>query len=353
MFELDRAEFDASGMLVLDNATLPNVTLANNPIGTTLGSSLVKISHEGHGFSYNDTVTLSDIPSDIVGIPASVLNGSHDVITPTWDGYIIDVSPPAPATITATASVSGGGDNVTSSQQVMYDQFVPQVQTITPNGTSISTEYLKATGSSYGSGRTDSASIVYTLSGTPETVFLNDFNANSVPGVVGSSDNASGESIKFYLDMSTNDTKVSPLVDLQRVSVLALENVIDNDDAAQHITVPIVIDESSVGVKVIFAANKPTGSDFEVYVKTAVDEDTLTALDDTDNPETLWVEATPDNVLPSDDNPVNFRDQVYTIDTDQFTVFQVKIVMKANSSSKSPVIRDLRAIALVTSFATP
>ena len=349
MFELDRAEFDVSGMLILDNATLPNVTLGNNPIGTTLGSSLVKISHEGHGFSYNDTVTLSDIPSDIVGIPASALNGSHAVITPTWDGYIIDVSPE-----TATASVLGGGDDVTASQQVMYDQFVPQVQTITPNGTSISTEFLKVTGTSYGTSRASSSNnTVYTLSGTPETVFLNDFNANSVPGVVGSSDNASGESIKFYLDMSTNDTKVSPLVDLQRVSVLALENVIDNDDAAQHITVPIVIDESSVGVKVIFAANKPTGSDFEVYVKTAVDEDTLTALDASDNPETLWVEATPDNALPSDDNPETFRDQVYTIDTDQFTVFQVKIVMKANSSSKSPVIRDLRAIALVTSYATP
>ena len=345
MFELDRAEFDVSGSVILDNATLPKVTLGNNPITTVSGSNTIKVLHQGHGFNFNDTVTLSDIPSAIAGIPASELNTSHVVTAAYWDGYNVIVA------TTPTSSITGGGNNVTSTQQVMYDQFVPQIQTITPNATSITAEFLKATGSSYGSGRTDSASIVYSLSGTPEVTFLNDFNANSVPGIVGTPDNASGESIKFYLTMSTDDTKVSPLIDLQRVSVLALENVIDNDDAAQHITVPIVIDESSVGVKVIFAANRPSGSDFDVYVRTAVDEDTLTALDEFDDPETLWMEATADNAMPSDDNPETFRDYEYTIDTDQFTVFQVKIVMKADSSSKSPVIRDLRAIALVTSYA--
>ena len=66
------------------------------------------------------------------------------------------------------------------------------------------------------------------------------------------SDNAA-KSIEFALSLSTDDTKVSPVVDLQRVSMLALENVIDDGEVAQHITTPTVIDESSVGLKVIFA----------------------------------------------------------------------------------------------------
>jgi hypothetical protein len=332
MFKLDRAEFDTSGSVVLDNGILPKVTLGNDPINTVLGSNTIQISHEGHGFSHNNTVTISGA-SSVSGIPASELNGSHVVKSPTSEGYSIELG-----TI-AVSSISGGGDQVTASQQVYFDQYVPQIQTLIPNSTSISSKIKKTNALSYGNGRSDS--MFDTVLQQEETVFLNDFNSNQVPSVIASSDNASSPTMKLILNMSTSDTKVSPLIDLQRTSALTLENVIDTDDAAQHITIPIVVDESSLGLKIIFAANRPAGADFDVYVKTAVDEDTF-------ENGSLWVEATADNSLPSDDNPSTFRDYEYTINTDQFSVFQVKIVMKSNSSSKSPVIRDLRAIALIT-----
>ena len=123
------------------------------------------------------------------------------------------------------------------------------------------------------------------------------------------------------------------------MSVLALENVIDNNDAAQHITTPTVIDDASEGLKVIFAANRPSTSNFEVYVKTAADEDKLSDSD--------WIQVTIDEPVPSDDNPDTFRDYEFTHNTTQFSAFQVKLVMKSMNSSKSPTIQDLRAIALV------
>ena len=181
-------------------------------------------------------------------------------------------------------------------------------------------------------------SVAYSLETTPVTTFLNDQNINTVPCLVATSDNAA-KSIEFALSLSTDDTKVSPVVDLQRVSMLALENVIDDGEAAQHITTPTVIDESSVGLKVIFAANRPTGASFEVYVKTAVDEDGII--------NSPWVQVTIDNDLPTDDNPSIFRDYEYTGELTPFTVFQVKVVMRATNSATSPVIRDLRSIALV------
>ena len=147
--------------------------------------------------------------------------------------------------------------------------------------------------------------------------------------------------------MSTSDTKVSPVIDLQRVSVLTLENVIDNVDAAQHITNPVTVNDSSRAIKVVFSANRPTGSDFEVYVKSATDEDALSATDDDDNFITDWVLVSIDKALPTDENPTTFREYEYTIDLSQFTAYQVKVVMQSNNSSKSPTIRDLRAIALV------
>ena len=66
--------------------------------------------------------------------------------------------------------------------------------------------------------------------------------------------------MKFNLQMTTSDPKVSPVIDLQRVSVLALENVIDNVDAAQHITTAVTVNDSSQAIKVMFSGNRPPGS---------------------------------------------------------------------------------------------
>ena len=342
MFKLDRAEFQTSGSVVLDNGILPKVALGNNPFTTTLNSNVIKVFQAGHGFSYGDTVSISGA-STVSGISASLLNSTHMVTSPTWEGYEIILS----VNDVAMSSIAGGGDSVTASQQVYFDQYVPQIQTILPNATNITSKVLKTTATSYGSTRSTNA-FNYALTGNPKTTFLNNFNSDSSPSVVASTENSTSPTLKLFLDMSTSDTKVSPLIDLQRISALTLENVIDVEEAAQHITIPVIIDESSLGLKIIFAANRPAGADFDVYVKTAVDEDTLNAVDDDGDDETLWTSVSADNDIPSDDNPSTFRDYEYTINTDQFSVFQVKIIMHSNNSSKSPVIRDLRAIALVT-----
>lgn len=352
MFELDRAEFSTSGALVLENANLPKVTLNTDPIETTSGSTSVKIYHQGHGFSLNDNVVISGVANDIGGILSSELNGTFSVTSVNWDGYTINVT-----TATSTQDIMsglGGGDTVVASQQAYYDVFVPQLQTITPNKTNISAKLFDAKAKSYGgNSAVDSRKLgqfSYGLDSDLENarqVFLNDYNTNSLPSIVASSENASGaETMRFNLQMTTSDTKVSPVVDLQRVSVLMLENVIDNEDAAQHITTPVTVDNSSRAIKVVFSANRPTSADFEVYVKSAADEDALLATDENDDFITEWVLVAVDKILPTDENPQTFRDYEYTAEVDQFTAFQVKIVMHSDNSSKSPVIRDLRAIAL-------
>jgi len=79
MFKLHRANFETSGNLVLDNAPLPKVTLEFNPIETVAGlthtddianNGIVKIYHQGHGFSDEDIVSISGVVNDIGGVPA-------------------------------------------------------------------------------------------------------------------------------------------------------------------------------------------------------------------------------------------------------------------------------------------
>ena len=334
MFELDRAEFSSSGTLLLSNGSLPKVTLENNPIETTAGSNDIEIYHEGHGFNHGDLVTISNV-STVGGLNGTVFEGTFAVQNPTWKGYTVT---PGSQISNIVISDIGGGNSVTVTQQAVYDIFIPQVQTITPNGTNISASVRQVLGKSYGSGRSDSNMTTYNMS-SQSSVFLNNINSNEKPGVIASTDNSSSETIEFSLSLSTQDSKVSPIIDLQRVSVLALENVIDTVDAAQHITTPTVIDDASEGLKVIFSANRPSSSTFELYVKTAPDEDGLTSSD--------WTQVTIDEPVPSDDNPETFRDYEFTHNANQFSVFQVKLVMKSTNSSKSPTIQDLRAIALV------
>ena len=342
MFELDRAEFSTTGTLLLDNAPLPKVTLGTDPFETTSGSSLVSVNHEGHGFTSGDTVSISDVTNGTGGLIASDLEGLFQVVNPTWEGYTIDV------TTLASGSSVGGGNDVTVSQQVMFDQFVPLIQTITPNTTSVVAQGSTAEGSSYGSGRSSTAANnLYTTTGN-QLVFLNDINLNTTPKVVSTEDNAgTSPNLSLSITLATQDSKVSPVIDLQRTSVLALENVIGIDDSAQHITIPTVIDEPSVGLKIIFAANRPSTSEFEVYIKTATDEDSLDQVDSEGDSVIEWVLAPIDTIIPSDEDSEVFRDYEYSLDIDLFSVFQVKIVMKSTNSSKSPIIRDLRAIALV------
>ena len=356
MFELDRASFSKTGTLHLVNAILPTVSLGDNPFTTTKDSREVSVRHEGHGFSALDQVTFSG-SGPVGGLD---LNGTFTVDNITSSGYTITV--PAASGV-ANASVSGGNAEVNgvlmpstvATQNVMFDEFTPQVSAITPNNSSISAQVSKAQGASYGGDRgTDSVSY---SQGALQDVFLNEVNRDSSPSVIATADNkkdTSGNpvpSIEFVLTLTSdagydNDGKVSPLVDLQRVSVLALENVIGSGDEAQHITRPTTIDESSVGLKILFGANRPTGSDFEVYAKTSVTDDGLVDAD--------WVQISIDGSVPSDDNPSVFREYEYTIDEtsdnapDPFTAFQVKVVMKTNNTSKSPSIRDLRVIALAT-----
>ena len=115
--------------------------------------------------------------------------------------------------------------------------------------------------------------------------------------------------------------------------------------AAKHITVPVTLEEPAVGLKILFAANRPSASKFRVWFKTATGDEVLDEL-----PYSEIVESTSN---PSDEDKSVFREYEYLPGgiggrLPAFTKFQVKIVMVGTNTSKSPTIKDLRIVALVT-----
>ena len=342
MFELERAEFQTTGLVFLENAVLPSVSLSSNPFislgPVPNGGVSIQTSHEGHGFSKGDTVTIS-------GSTGFDVNGQHTIDSVTAFGYTftaigLDTDP--------AEGTSFGGSAVVASQNVVFDEFTPQVSNITPNGTFILSSIERSAAKSYG--QSDGRSThrhSYQKRGDQltEDAFLNQLNVVDFPSAIATADNnvdtnnqpESSVELKLYLE--TNDTKVSPIIDLQRTSILALENVIGSGEEAQHITTPITIDESSAGLKVLLGANRPSDASIEVYVKTSATDEGLSSAP--------WTEVLVGSIVPSDENASVFREYEYTVEAaDPFTAFQVKVVMKSTNSSKVPTVRDLRVIAL-------
>ena len=177
------------------------------------------------------------------------------------------------------------------------------------------------------------------------------------------------KSTTIKVDMTSTNTYVSPVLDMQRASLWLTHNRIDNQDSngsslsnintpinlvaetdktggthlSKHITRPVTLAASAVGLKIILAANRPSVADFDVYYKVI--------SDDASFDETNWVEIKKERILPSDENPGIFRDYEYIIGgpgglSVPFNRFILKFVMRSSNNAKVPQFKDLRVIAL-------
>ena len=175
-------------------------------------------------------------------------------------------------------------------------------------------------------------------------------------------------SSEIQVTFSTSDAKLTPIVDLQRCSMTLVENVIDNQTgtanalnylaetnseggsfASKHITQPVALELDAVGIKVFLAVNRPSVSNFQLYYRTNQSDSTAEGIILNSD----YILATPDETLPPDEFSNIFREYEYTIGglggtLTAFDQFQLKIVMTSTNSSKVPVFRDLRSIAMTT-----
>ena len=371
MFQLYRAEFATSGTADFTNVADIRELLEPNAMLTDSGGTEVHVFMRGHGFSKNDKVFVSGVDdADVSGAFdfASSILGSRTITKVDHTGFAFA------ADSNADANLFVGGSNAVVTRNIMYDQFVPLVQTILPSvGTTISASAKKSTGASYAGIRNTSPAHAKASSYTGIT--LNEMNFNAEPHVilndsnVGVHSGVSGASFDLRLELATDDTKVSPVIDLQRVAIQGQENIIDEQDvsattnknvpitfvaetdatggssAAKHITRKVVLEEPAVGIKILFAANRPAAANFRVFFKTGVADDDLNDFE--------YTEVLENSSNPADEIKTVFREYEYLAggqvgNLDAFTQYQVKIVMESTNSSKIPVIRDLRAIALVT-----
>jgi len=174
--------------------------------------------------------------------------------------------------------------------------------------------------------------------------------------------------------LTTDDDAVSPVIDLQRLGVVAIQNdvrdsssttsnrqdvqyngeldpsILENVSSAlvsksRYITKSIVLEEgvSASDIRVIMDVNQPSVTDIQVFVKALSDTDTVD-LNGKD-----YVELTPGTSVVSN-NGDEYTEVEYSIADPSvlgsFDVFVVKIVMHTSNQFVVPSVKDMRVIAL-------
>jgi len=174
--------------------------------------------------------------------------------------------------------------------------------------------------------------------------------------------------LRLKATLTTDNTSVSPAIDADILSVVAVENQINNDvtnesgtknggnATAKYITKQINLADGfeASNLCITFDAYKPTGTDIKVYYKTLPTEKVTPIGDE------LWQETVSESAVPMSANALDYKQHRFfpvgafdsnSIPQDQpiaqrFNTFQIKIVLLSTSNVNTPKIRDLRIIAL-------
>ena len=362
-FKINRAEFsNVTGAVTLVNDVIPTRTLPNNSLRTTNTSGVIRVFHRNHGMhGTSNNVTIAGVAAGTYnGITSAQINGTYTSISNvTLDSYDI--------TTAGTANATGdiGGTTVTVTQNRLFDLACLNLSTMTVPGTTINYDIRTTSGKSIHGGESEFSLI---SAANAISVIPGDNIYFTAPQLVASAINETNEmsgskSLFLNLTLSTTSTKLSPVLDVKRMSMVAVQNRLNaptagntpnfiadtaptgTSSAAVYCTRPIILENASTALDVRLTQNVQTTSNVRVFYRVSGAEEVRNIGD------LSWI---PFNTAGEEDITVTpaendnvFKEYKYS-DTgiNEFTAFQIKIVMKGSVSSYPPIIRDLRGIAL-------
>ena len=217
----------------------------------------------------------------------------------------------------------------------------------------------------------------------PSILFpINDNYKFDVPYMVCSAINETNElsslkSFEMQITMETNSPYSTPVIDVGRMSMVTVANRLNNIDssadvyptsgfvgstaaegdenAAIYITKQVTLENFATGLKILFAAHRPSSNDLKVMYKILpIDES-----EDFDNLSYSYfnTDGSPDKTVAPSANIGDFQEYEYTAGVSddgignplqEFISFQIKIIMQGTNCAEPPRLRALRCLALGT-----
>ena len=402
-YRIHTAKFKSEGNVNFYNSTYPK--FVHNQLMMSVDSAdftRFRVNQFAHGLGIGDSVALTGLTDakDYLGLTGSqILNKDNVVNEADAAGYFVNV--PNGGTF---SSAGVFGETVCQSNNAFnFDRALMNFTSLDFEGTSINYEGDFMSGISLSKLSLTEANDARFERGGVTTIRNNAPIYYSKPRLLGDSDmeldaqSANGPSIVMSANMKSTITStfgnttpqqqadgyvsdVSPIIDLQKCNFTMQNFQIDNqvDSAGEsgnavqnkpfffvpetnpqsgsspskQITKPVVLDLAASGVKVFVDINKPPSASFDLYYRLANGDADIYGV--------TWVKATPDNNPPDDKfealtyDPLDlfYSEYRYLLggvngDLDDFTSFQLKVVMKTTNTCEIPVIGSIRAIALI------
>tara|TARA_B100001175_G_scaffold262601_1_gene232024 strand:+ start:1039 stop:8625 length:7587 start_codon:yes stop_codon:yes gene_type:complete len=370
-------------VLTIDSRGLDQI---DYPAGTPVhkyelgGVSLVRINRT-HGLSTStSTETSGSIRFDSynIKIDTSGENNIDGISSNDTTDRSTDVGFPK---LYANKSKSAGGYNIKATQNMPFEAIVPVAHNTTVTGTTIGAEIRTTSASGIGD-----QDIPYIDKGF-ESVTVGETNYLSSPRAIYSKlnedeklDNIVGnKSFQMRLSLGTVDTRLSPVIDTQRVSVITTSNRVDNiitnyatddrvksvfDDptACQYISKEIRLENPATSIKVLLAGHIHVDANVRAFYAISDKEafepiftpfpgfNNLNSRGQVVNPQDS--DGQSDKFVPKVNDyqylgSAIFNEYSFTADTlPAFRYYRVKLLLTSNDQVFVPRIKDLRVMAL-------
>ena len=333
------------------------IKIDNEIIRGTLSSLTFTSNSRGHdnttaaAHSNGATIELYQLAE----VPLTEINKTHTAIANIdMDSYTVTLTT-APTVSGASTIAEVGGINTFASENYRFETFKTQISTLQLPSTSI-TSVIRSTSGTSPSGSETS----FTTETSGNSFSLGENTDLDTSRIVCSPINETNElsgakSLFIPITLRTNNTNVSPVIDLDRASMIAIANELNSIDsssdvyadynpstapegdnnAAIYITKKVALENPATALKVFFAGNVLGTAELEVLFK-ILRSDSADDFDDLGY-EFFNTSGIPDSTVATSLTREDFQQYVYSAGvTDdgmgdslpEFIQFAIKIVMK-------------------------
>ena len=406
--------FDSTSAILVDDSSAFS-TFENVGVGTTnagyllIGNEIISYTSTSSGSIGGQIVRGSNpinystgtpvYKYELNGVSLRRINKTHNLSNVTtadsisFDSYTIKLDTSS-NTGTARSTSSGypilylnqtksaGGYNIKASQNMPFEIITPMVQNVTVTGTSLSSEIRTISASSI------SGNEIPFIDTGFDNITLNQVNYLDSPRMVASKVNETqylstlpgNKSMNLRVFLNTLDSRLSPVIDTQRVSVILTSNrvnsVITNyaedsrvnsisgdPTAFQYLSKEITLENPGTSIKILLSAYNNLYSDIRAFYAISENQNfnpifvpfpgyenlnsrgQIISIQNNNGHPDIFVPLTSNTGFTQNDVPFS----EYTFTADQlpaFRSYRIKIIMTSTNQVYVPRLKDLRVIAL-------
>jgi hypothetical protein len=355
------------------------IVRGSNPINYATGTPVYKYELGGVSLRrINKTHNLSDVTT-----PDSITFDSYTVKLDTSSntGTARSTSSGYP-TLYLNQTKSAGGYSIKASENIPFEIIKPMVHNVTVTGTSLRAELRTISASSISGNESSFINKGF------NDITLNQINYFDSPRMIASKVNETqylstlpgNKSINLRLLLSTGDSRLTPVIDTQRISAELTSNRVnrvitnyaedprvnsipDDPTAFQYLSKEITLENPGTSIKILLSAYNNLYSDIRVFYAISQNQNFNPIFEPFPGYENLDSRGQIINVQDNNGHPdvfvppesstgfspatVPFKEYTFTADQlPAFRSYRIKIIMTSTNQVYVPRLKDLRVIAL-------